>query len=623
MWKKKVFISCLLLVIPNLIWGFSHRDIHPIFTEIMSQHIKYKEFNETLAKRTIGTMIDRFDPLRLYFLEEDIRKFVRLSEEECTRLVEEYNGEKFSTYKKIYKKMQMSIDRARKIRDKLQKKLLQEEEYPEITSYEAEKGFAKTQDRLENFIENRIVYYFNLYAKKLDKKFLNKEEKERVFAFYEKQRKDFEDKYYAGYGQFDEKFSLQLAKSICMSLDPHTMVYSSEEAAEFRHSLQKEFVGLGIYVRDSVDGVKITRIVATSPASRILDLEAGDSLEKIDTKDIKNWQFQHVLRKLEGKSGSSITISVRKQDGTQKEILLQRDKVTLEPERISVDYEHFGKGVLAKIEIRSFYDNRKDIQLCQDVQNALQALQEKGPILGLVIDLRKNMGGFFHQAVKTAQIFGHHDAVIVAKYKDREVEYKEPTLIKEIYSGPTLLLMSKISASAAEIFAQSLRDTGAAVVVGDEHSYGKGSMQHQTVTDIDAKYFYKVTIGRYYTPSGHSIQVNGVHSDILVPTQYSKFTLGERFLRYHLEEELWYEGLPVQKDLQEIFYKYQSRLPTAWEKMLPTLLINSQERQKIDANNQAFIEFIQGNTEKSEYGRQDIPLKEAIEILKDIAFLSM
>src|SRR5262249_45906772 len=147
--------------------------------------------------------------------------------------------------------------------------------------------------------------------------------------------------------------------------------------------------------------------------------------------------------------------------------------------------------------------------------------------------------------------------------------------------GPLVVLISRATASAAEIVAQALQDYGVAIVVGDEHSYGKGTIQSQTVTDNEGTSFFKVTVGEYYTVSGNTPQIRGVKSDILVPGILNQEHIGEEYLEdtIKLSDKI---SPKYQDDLKDIdpelkpwYLRYY--IPTIqpktefWQKMLPLL----------------------------------------------------
>src|SRR5262249_53796114 len=156
---------------------------------------------------------------------------------------------------------------------------------------------------------------------------------------------------------------------------------------------------------------------------------------------------------------------------------------------------------------------------------------------GLVLDLRENAGGFLSQAVKVSGIFLSNGIVVISKYSRGDVHFLRNIVGRSYFNGPLVILTSKMSASASEIVAQALQDYGVGIVVGDERTFGKGSIQYQTVTDMSTDLFFKVTVGKYYTASGRTTQIEGVKTDIVVPTHYAPYHIGERYLEYPLSAD--------------------------------------------------------------------------------------
>jgi carboxyl-terminal processing protease len=204
-------------------------------------------------------------------------------------------------------------------------------------------------------------------------------------------------------------------------------------------------------------------------------------------------------------------------------------------------------------------------------------------------------------------------------------------------------LTSKASASAAEIVAQALQDFGVALVVGDERSYGKGSMQYQTITDEKAKAFFKVTVGRYYTASGRSPQIQGVQADVVVPTVFFPYNIGERYLEFplsndHLSGDVFHSLMNIKqnpyRDVASVAVPYLKPRETKWRQMLPRLIQNSQDRIDHNQNFQFFLKVGNGyrpkkvkgqtlaDTQAENYGKSDLQMNEAVEIVKDMVSIN-
>jgi carboxyl-terminal processing protease len=163
--------------------------------------------------------------------------------------------------------------------------------------------------------------------------------------------------------------------------------------------------------------------------------------------------------------------------------------------RLQAFDEPFGDGLIAKLTLPAFYESEEGSSCEKDMRDALRKLKAKGKVLGVVLDLRENSGGFLNQAVKTAGLFITSGVIVISKYAQGELQYLRDLDGRVYYTGPLLVLTSKASASAAEIVAQALQDYGTALVVGDERTYGKGSIQYQNVTERGSGAFFKVTVG--------------------------------------------------------------------------------------------------------------------------------
>jgi carboxyl-terminal processing protease len=199
------------------------------------------------------------------------------------------------------------------------------------------------------------------------------------------------------------------------------------------------------------------------------------------------------------------------------------------------------------------------------------------------------------------------------------------------YTGPLVILTSKLSASASEIVAQALQDYGVGIVVGDERTYGKGTIQYQTVTDTSAASFFKVTVGKYYTVSGRSTQIEGVKADIVVPTAYAPYHIGERYLEYALKNDQIapayadpLSDIPANTQLwfQKNYLPFLQKKESEWVQMVPKLKINSGYRLQNDPNFQAFLQKTkEENKEGFDVGVNDLQMGEAVTIVKDMIHL--
>ncbi|MBI3211117.1 MAG: S41 family peptidase, partial [Simkania negevensis] len=466
----------------------------------------------------------------------------------------------------------------------------------------------------------------------------DREISEKIFDFLEKKMERFEKEY----SDLNEHLlTLHILKAFAKTLDAHTGYYSPKEAFEIRANLKKQFHGVGVVLRQDFDGVFIVSLIEGGPAQKSGKIQVGDQLIAINGTLVSGLAFDQLLEKMQGEIGTPLKLLVTR-SSKEEEVKLVREKIIMNDERIAVSYEPYADGVIGRIDLPSFYDGGEQVNVERDLREAIKGLKQEGKLLGLVLDFRENSGGFLHQAVKVSKMFLKGGLIVISKYCDGEVSYSRDVDPRIYYDGPLVVLTSKASASAAEIVAQALQDHGVAIVVGDERTYGKGTMQYQTLTDESAKSFFKVTVGRYYTASGRSPQIEGVKADLVVPSFYFPYPIGERYLEFplsndHLSGEVFHSleemGRGTYQDLSKFPVPYLSPRESNWRKMLAVLKRSSSQRLAKDKNFQFFLKTAgqkkverqssssQEASAPSNHGENDLQMAEAVQIIKDMVYL--
>src|SRR5262245_36456730 len=243
--------------------------------------------------------------------------------------------------------------------------------------------------------------------------------------------------------------------------------------------LKKGMCGIGVVLREGLDGILIQDIIAGGPAEKSGQIKKGDTIIEVDGSPIKGFSFHRVLEIMKGKEGTKTILGIMRQKAPHPQFLrveLTRAKITLPDQRVDVQAEPFGDGIIGKITLHSFYEGDDGISSEKDLKRAIEQLKEEGPLYGLVLDMRENTGGFLSQSVKVAGLFITGGVVVISKYSDNTKKYYRAVEGRRFYDGPLVVLISKGSASATEIVAQSLKDYGVAIVVGDDQTYGKGTI---------------------------------------------------------------------------------------------------------------------------------------------------
>lgn len=646
---KTVWSTWFFLVIISPSIGYCEKElkysnVRQNMQNIFHYHIENKEFSPIVVKRSFKIYLEHFDPDKIYFLKEEVDPFLELKDKDIVKVIKQYEKDRYDEYILLNALIEKAIERHRKIREEIKPLIIN-------GTYRQNKELDQGSDYARNEVElkQKILYKFNklmaLREKKAEHPF-GQDKKAKLLNLYERRLKRIESFYYT----MDEKGeahsasfiehnqSLHILKAMTKSLDSHSAYYSSDEAAELRAALKKQFQGIGIVLKESEEGVYISDLITGGPAYSSGKIKVGDFLLAINEFNIQEFAFEEVLDHLRGEEGSSVQLTLKRGEEDPLKISLKREKIILHEERLTYTYEPYADGVIGKIVLPGFYDNGEGVNSEKDLRDAIKELKAIGPVYGLVIDLRENSGGFLSQAVKVAGLFITKGIIVISKYSDGEIRYMRDLDGRMYYQGPLVLLTSKASASAAEIVAQALQDYGVAIVVGDERTYGKGSMQYQTVTEDDAKSYFKVTVGRYYTISGRSTQIEGVKADIHVPTVFAPYNIGERYLEYPLpSDQLDLENATNGKAQYKAFQKrYVPSLQvpeTEWKKMIPYLKVNSEKRLAKDENFQFFLKRIRGEItdarlssnskkNKSNFGATDLQVKESVNIIKDMIYLS-
>ena len=625
-------------------------DISRVMERFFSFHIENREMNPTLIRRAMKLYIEQFDPDKAYLLESEVLPYLTMSDKRVQEILARIDKKDYSDFTNLNRAIQNAVVRAQSIRTRLAKNLAKTDFDLGPPSYPMPSQFASSEEGLVERQKSRMVrfYLFHKSRTRLDAL----ERREKVYSLFERKVRRMESQYQFineeglvfSSARIDHLMAVRIIKCFAKSLDTHTSFFSPEEAYEMRMSLEKQFEGVGVILSEGIDGVMIADLIKGSPADQNGQIQINDLLVEIDGKSTKGVAFEEILDMLKKKDHGDIILGFKRLDLTSKKenfyrVSLRKRPIVMNEERIETSYEKMGDGIIGKISLHSFYESGDGISSEKDVKEAIRSLREKGKLQGLVLDLRENSGGFLSQAVKVAGLFVSNGVIVISKYGRGEIHYLRNLVGKSYFNGPLVVLTSKMSASASEIVAQALQDYGVAVVVGDKRTFGKGSIQYQTVTDAKADIFFKVTVGRYYTVSGKSTQIDGVIADIVVPSHYAPYNIGEKYLEYPLSpdqvEPAYADPLTDLDEKTRILFekKYLPNLQRAvpfWKRMLPTLKKNSAMRLSRNPDFQAFIQAQQKtrarigslpvNTidDQIQVTSEDLQMNEAVHIVEDM-----
>ena len=304
-------------------------------------------------------------------------------------------------------------------------------------------------------------------------------------------------------------------KGMTSSLDPHTSYLPPQQLRELTNDTSGKFGGIGAVLTQQNGKLEIIEVVPNTPASKA-GIEAGDVIVSVDSVRITKENIDEVLNKLRGLPGSSLKLEVEtnSEDEVTKKVLKKVRKLQIVREIIksaSVVHQQLSKGY-AYIRVGVFQE-----ETSEQVDKALRQYESDndGKLNGVVLDLRSNPGGLLDQAVRITDLFLDSGIIVSTVGRDRarqEVEYATKRQTHPYM--PLVVLVNEASASASEIVAGALQDHNRALIVGMP-TFGKGSVQ--SIIPLPNGAGLKMTVARYYTPNGRSIQAKGITPDVTLP----------------------------------------------------------------------------------------------------------
>ena len=323
-------------------------------------------------------------------------------------------------------------------------------------------------------------------------------------------------------------------KGMLQGLDPHSTFMSAEEYKEMQETTSGEFFGVGIEISMENNQVVVVAPIEDTPAFRA-GLRAGDLIMTIDGQSTQELSLQEVVSRIRGPKGSEVELTiVHADDKSSQTVRIVRDAIPL----ISVKSKMLEDGFYWVRLTR--FSERSTEELKKALKAAEKECKDQGGLKGIVFDLRNNPGGLLDQAVSISDIFLSQGAIVSIKGRAANERVYEAKAQKDDVTVPLVVLINAGSASASEIVAGALHDQNRALIMG-ERSFGKGSVQN--IIPLPDGSGVKLTVALYYTPSGSSIQAEGIVPDVEVPFEMPrqeektqpKLLVREQDLNRHLE----------------------------------------------------------------------------------------
>ncbi|MBW2272585.1 MAG: carboxy terminal-processing peptidase [Deltaproteobacteria bacterium] len=501
----------------------------------LHKHIRFHYLNDELRERAIDAYVKRMDPSKTLLLASDAKQL----KQSLAGIFHDVRSGDCEQIEQIQKDLRARV----KAMELYVTKTVSRDDYEVDSSVELvidpeKRGYPRTVEQQHELYDKLIHFQISNYVStdiELD------EAKSKLIHRYELISKRAEER-------TPEDLYASFLDSFATALDPHSNYLSAEVLEDFQIGMGLSLEGIGVAL-SSRDGYSVVeKIIPGGAADQADILRPKDKViavaqEEGETVDVIDMDLRDVVRLIRGKRGTKVHLTVLRQDESTERfvVTIVRDKINLEEQAASIRFEPAeinGKSEkLAIIELPSFYGGRDpaDRQSSDDLRKLLEeAKKEKAA--GVLLDLSRNGGGLLDTAIEIAGFFIREGGVVAVKDTFGKIQILRDPDANIIYDGPLVVLTSRVSASASEIVAGAMKDYNRAILVGDDHTFGKGTVQSMVPlpTGLGA---LKVTTAVFFRPGGDSTQHSGVASDVQLPSVFNTDDFGEAYQTYSLEPQ--------------------------------------------------------------------------------------
>jgi carboxyl-terminal processing protease len=513
--------------------GLGCGDIPDLITIYFQKHIRFHQMGEELRRRTIETYLRRIDPQRVLFLEAD-------AEEISDSLENIFHETEKGDCSRLRDLQQEVVARHREVegfvRGFVGSDGYQMDPTVELRLDPDERGHPKTKEERDALL--RILSHFGI-SNYLGTGTELSEAKRRLIHRYELQtRRSIEKRREDIYAEFLDAFAT--------SLDPHSSYLSADDVEDFQIQMRLSLEGIGVALTERDGYAVVEQIIPGGAADRLKVLEPKDKIiavaeEGKPSVDVIDMALRDVVRLIRGKKGTRVHLTIlRHGEKTERfQVAIQRDTIDLMQQAAKLSFKtvvaNDQRLKIAVLDLPSFYGDQDPTKRkgSRDVARLLlQARDSKAD--GLILDLSRNGGGLLEDAVAISGFFISEGGIVAV----RESDEKEGRVMEDpddgvLFTGPMVILVSRWSASASEILAGALKDYGRALIVGDDHTFGKGTVQSvfPLRPGLGA---LKITTALFFRPGGTSTQKSGVAADVMLPSLLNADAFGESHKRHSL-----------------------------------------------------------------------------------------
>ena len=602
-----ILALALLLPLPTTAEDLSCSRLPVLMKTFLIRHYSFKSMTNEIRSQAVDQMIKTLDPSRTMLYESDLEKLRSVLQ----GLIADVPAGECAGLQQVHT---LLVQRARE-NEAIVKKLLgpgyKQDESVELNLDATKRPYVKTAAEKRELL--RKIVQFQIENSLLAGIELA-EAKKQLIHRYELQTMRVVERN-------PGKLITSVAKSFALALDPHTSYLSPDNLEDLRIQMQLSLEGIGAALSSDNGFTIIEELIPGGSAERTGRLRPKDKIIAVAQKGEKavsviDMDLHYVINMIRGKKGTQVTLTILRQ-GKQTErfdVTITREKISIKEQEAEITYETrtvggkpYQFGVLS---LPSFYgDDKGDKSSYEDVKKLLAEAKRRN-VDGIVLDLSRNGGGLLNEAVRLTGLFLDKGGVVAVKdSRGKEVIISNGSTLttgdkrkvikypaedpRAIYTGPLVVLTSRLSASASEIVAGALKDYRRAVIVGTDHTFGKGSVQEVLPLPWDLGAM-KVTSGLYFLPGGKSTQKTGVAADVKLPGWQILDEVGEGSLDY---------PLPVQTITP--FLGDPRNTAPRWRPLDQTLLaeLSARSRTRVEKDSK-FAEILKNN--KDGAGKQGV-----------------
>ena len=500
-------------------------------------HYKKISIDDNLSENLYHSFIKQLDNQKRFFLKSDIREFEKykyLLDDQ----IKEYD---LSFFNLVYQRSKIRIEEAKSYYEELVNNKFNFNLNENIDLDFEKKEYARFKSEIKNRWRKQLKFStLDIATLKLGDTLsvINDRIYNESIAIVKKNTEDYfefitdldRDDWYSNY-----------LNAFLTQLDPHTYYFQPEDKERFEINISGKFTGIGARLTKTEGNIKVVEIIIGGPVWKDKLLDVGDIIIKVaqeneEPVDIVGMKVDDAIKLIKGPENSIVSLTVKKLDGSIKEVQITRALVELEElyaKSTLIEEDDIRYGYISLPKFYVDFSNYKNRNSSEDVKNEIIKLKNNG-IEGLILDLRNNGGGSLQSVVDMTGLFIEKGPIVQVKSigNRKQVLYDRNSEI--VWDGPLVVLINEMSASASEILAAALQDYERAVILGSKKKFGKVTFKNV----IDLNKFIsnsdfdlcalKITTDKFYRINGESVQLEGVKSDVIVPDSYMHIFNGEK-----------------------------------------------------------------------------------------------